>query len=348
MPSLIIDEKRGIVDIASQDMLEGEPSINPNLLKFIDSIIEDILPQKDFDHSYERSLSPYEHRVDFAAVEKALDSDAVKTDLAMRVPIRKVLDDLVMLIKNQDKVGGITQSFVQSLTLTTGPEAQKILGDYLLGIWRKGRELAIGELPPKIREKVGTRKFAGLEPVQAINFFQNLRPWLIKGIIDDELKKTARLELTEHLKGGRTLTETIGNLRSAWEPWIGDPEKVIPSGISGTPEDILQAYRLENIIRTEAIGALNSGRVIVADEVGDFIVGFSISAVLDERTTLVCQEADGLIIRKDDARIQRLTPPLHFQCRSIMVFLTSDDAPVEWSSEAELDKIARMIQPGFK
>jgi len=353
--SLIIDEKRGILDIASRDTLEGETSINPNLLKFIDSIIKDILPQKDFDHSYERSLSPYEHRVDFAAVEKALDSDAVKTDLAMRVPIRKVLDDLVMLIKNQDKVGGITQSFVQGLTLTTGPEAQKILGDYLLGIWRKGRELAIGELPPKIREKVGTRKFAGLEPVQAINFFQNLRPWLIKGIIDDELKKTARLELTEHLKGGRTLTETIGNLRSAWEPWIGDPEKVIPSGISGAPEDILQAYRLENIIRTESITSLSQGRAEIADEAGDFVVGYELSPILDERTSEICnrigdlQESDRpVMFRKDDPRSERLIPALHWNCRTIPIFVTSDDLPVRWSTEAELDSVVRLIPQGFK
>lgn len=290
--------------------------------------------------------SPYERRVDFAAIKKVLDDDQVGVDLAMRVPIRKVLDDLINLIKEQDKRGGITDSFVMGLALTTGPEAQRILGDYLLKVWKRGREIAINELPEKLHGKI--KKFAGLEPVQAINFFQNLRPWLVKGIIDDELKKVARLELTEHLKGGRTLTETIGNLRSAWEPWIGDPTKVLPSGITGTSEDILQAYRLENIVRTEAIGALNSGRTTIADEAGDFVLGFSISAILDDRTTLICQEADGVIIRKDDPRIQRLTPPLHFQCRSILVFITSDDVPIKWNSEAELDKIVRLIQPGFK
>src|SRR3990167_7367072 len=107
----------------------------------------------------QKQQSPAEKRVDFAAIEKALDADAVKTDLALRVPIRKVLDDLIGLIKNQNKAGGITQSFVQSLSLTTGPEAQKILGDYLLGIRRKGRDLAIGELPQKIREKVNVKRF---------------------------------------------------------------------------------------------------------------------------------------------------------------------------------------------
>src|SRR3989338_596298 len=104
-----------------------------------------ILPQTNKSHSYQQS--PAEKRVDFAAIEKALDGDAVKTDLALRVPIRKVLDDLIALIRNQDKAGGITKGFIQGLTLTTGPEAQQILGEYLLGIWRKWRELAAGELP---------------------------------------------------------------------------------------------------------------------------------------------------------------------------------------------------------
>lgn len=510
--------------------------------------------------SREYQQSPAERRVDFAAIKKALDDDQVRVDLALRVPIRKVLGDLIALIKRQDKAGGITDSFVMGITLTTGPEAQRILGDYLLKVWKRGRELAKNELPATVQrgikeytcdycgtihyheadtcahfafcptgegggidnscsptgeishgevlnvgdtviwntatgskeevnyrgksgndvvivtkdghqisvpaEKIsvlpeshpimakkiraafrdhlmntlgqagggevklrdgssrilsdnidpdnkdkypfrityigsdgvpsghdvlkdwdevvgnlaGIRKqileiktakhfdkiksFAGLEPVQAINFFQNLRPWLVKGIIDDELKKSARLELTEHLKGGRTLTETIGNLRSAWEPWIGDPTKVLPSGITGTAEDILQAYRLENIVRTEAITALSQGRAEIADEAGDFVVGFELSPILDvdthlplsqTRGSLPCNRIRDLIdmdrpvrFRKDDPRSVKLLPPLLYNCRTIEIFITSDDLPIRWSTEAELDSVVRLIPEGFK
>ena len=437
-------------------------------IKRIDSALREAVKTLDLgnslqSHSYQQS--PYEKRVDFAAVKKVLDEDAVKTDLALRAPIRKVLDDLIELMKRQDKFGGITDSFVMGITLTTGPETQRMLGDYLLGVWKKGRELAARELPvslrlrlkirdfefcptgegggidptcsptggevgkkdildivektsdrlsqmaafkvlhgigkasqgttvgrkrawnkvrrelsgkgitglrqievmedirKRIREKIAseknlshlTKQFAGLEPVQAINFFQNLRPWLIKGIIDDELKKSARLELTEHLKGGRTLTETIGNLRSTWEPWVGDPTKVIPSGISGTAEDILQAYRLENIVRTEAITALSQGRAEIGDEAGDFVVGYQLSPILDERTSEVCNRIGDLEeqgrpvqFRKDDPRAEKLTPALHYQCRTIPVFVTTDDLPVRWSTEAELDSVLRLVPEGFK
>ena len=327
--------------------------------KILDDLTEKLL-SKIAAHSYQKS--PYEKRVDFAAVKKVLDEDSVKVDLALRVPIRRTLDDLLERIKTRDNSGGINEWFVMGLTVDTGQAVQKILGDYLLGIWRKGRELAAGELPDKLKNKV--RKFAGLEPVQAINFFQNLRPWLIKGIIDDELKKSARLELTEHLKGGRTLTETIGNLRDAWEPWIGDPTKVVPSGITGMAEDILQAYRIENIVRTEAIGALSQGRAQIADEAGDFVVGFELSPILDVDTHLPLSESRGslpcnrirdlidmdrpVLFRKDDPRSVKLLPPLLYNCRTIEVFITTDDLPVRWSTEAELDSVVRLIPSGFK
>mgnify|MGYP001612065525 CR=1 FL=1 len=344
-PQEVVEELQEILDREEQEYLDE---------------VERLLGSEEKEFQYQQS--PAERRVDFAAIERVLDEDAVRTDLALREPIRKVLDDLIELIKRQDKAGGITDSFVMSLTLTTGPETQKILGDYLLGVWRRGRELAAKELPDKL--KGGIKKFAGLEPVQAIDFFQRLRPWLVMGIIDDELKRAARLELTEHLKGGRTLVETIGNLRAAWEPFVGDPTRVISSGVSGTPEDILQAYRLENIVRTESITALSQGRAEIADEAGDFVVGFELSPVLDvdthlplskTRGSLPCNRIRDLIdmdrpvrFRKDDSRAIKLLPPLMFNCRTIEIFITTDDLPVRWSTEAELDSVLRLVPEGFR
>lgn len=439
------------------------------------------------EHDYQRSLSKFEKRVDFAAIERIFDEDALKVDLEIRAEIKKTLKRIIEQIEQRAKTGGLNEQFVLALQVDTGTGIPRILGQYLTDVWRRGRDLALRELPEPVKKQVETVKrfelglaeciyckkalfhlpgqhdqcdhsvtgecvdkewqkitedmtadklnkiphgtrdeleripriilrvrsdaknlpaflhgsktgvfyalktkdgwlgfqrnvktgdflpqkhlfkpedyeliteetkklsvriFAGLEPTQAINFLQNLRPWLIKGIIDDELKKTTRLELSEHLKGGRTLTETIGNLRSDFEPFVGDPEKIIPSG-PGIPaaENILQAFRLENIIRTETNGALNIGRANVAEEVGDFILGFSLSAVLDLRTTLVCQEADGKTFPKGHALAIKLQPNLHWQCRTILVYVTSDDVPVTWSSDEELNYVVSLIPKGFK
>lgn len=285
-------------------------------------------------HDYQRSLSKFEKRVDFAAIERVFNEDALKVDLEIRAEIKKALKRIIDQIEQRAKTGGLNEQFVLALQVDTGTGIPRILGQYLTDVWRRGRDLALKELPETVKKAAEPiKRYAGLEPTQAINFLQNLRPWLIKGIIDDELKKTTRLELSEHLKGGRTLTETIGNLRADFEPFIGDPEKIIPSGL-GIPaaENILQAFRLENVIRTESITALNQGRLAVGDEAGDFVIGYEYSAILDERVTQqICAVLDGLKIRAGDGRLAKLNPPNHFQALAEGTLITTIEGkkPIE-------------------
>ena len=198
------------------------------------------------------------------------------------------------------------------------------------------------------------KRYAGFEPVQAINYLTS-KALVIKGLLDNELTEDFRILLLEHLKGGRTLSETIMDLRELFEPWIGDPTKVAPSGQVGintppgtkSPDNLLQAYRLENMIRTPIIEAYNQGRLAIGDAADDYVIGYEYSALLDTRTTEICLANDGLLIRKDDPRLIKLTPPVHYQCRSLLVYVTIDDTPVEWSDDEELDAAVSRIQEGF-
>ena len=60
------------------------------------------------------------------------------------------------------------------------------------------------------------------------------------------------------------------------------------------------------------------------------VQGFEFSAILDSRTTPVCQSLDGRVFRRDDPAVNELKPPRHFQCRSIFVPVTID-VPIEES-----------------
>ena len=195
----------------------------------------------------------------------------------------------------------------------------------------------------------------GFSPQLALDYFAS-RAVVLKGIIDDALLNQAKLRLMEYIKGGQTLNEMIGNLRAVFEPWVGDPTKIGPSGQVGigfppgtsAPENILMAYRLENIIRTETTTAMSQGRLAVGDAAGDYVIGYQLSAILDERTTLTCQTADGVMFRKEDPAAVKLLPPLHFMCRTVPIFVTTDELPVEWSTPAEIDAAVRLIPQGFK
>ena len=310
-----------------------------------------------------RALTKYEKRVDFKAIQAIFDKDSVSVDSQIRAELRKVRDSLLKRIEDADNAAQITSEFIAGLKLDTNQEVGRTLGDYLLGVWRKGRDLAFKELPFAVKVKVEpikqfekmTAYQTGLEPIDALNYFR-MRALILAGVIDDELLKQAKFELLEHLKGGRPLIETIGNLRSVFEPWVGDPTKIGPSGQIGigfppgtmAPENILMAYRLENIIRTESTTAMAQGRVAMGDAAGDYVIGYELSAILDQRTTVICQTADGLRFRKEDPAAVKLLPALHYQCRTVPIFITSDDLPVEWSSQAEIDKVVRLIPAGFK
>lgn len=198
------------------------------------------------------------------------------------------------------------------------------------------------------------RGYAGFEPRQAIDYLTT-KALVIKGLLDNELTEDVRQLLLEHLKGGRTLSETIMDLREMFEPWIGDPTKIAPSGQIGvntppgtkSPDNILQAYRLENMIRTPLNDAYNQGRLAIGDAAEDYVIGYQYSAILDSRTTKICEENDGLTIRAEDFRLRKLQPPCHFSCRSMLVYVTIDDAPIEWSDDGEIDDAVDRIQEGF-
>ena len=188
---------------------------------------------------------------------------------------------------------------------------------------------------------------ASFKPDVAGNYWRN-RALSIKGIVDDELTKQVKMEMFSHIRMGRSARETMGRIRDIFEPWVGDPSKIVPSGITRTPEDVLLPRRIELIVRMETATAVNEGRRMVAEAADDFVLGYAISAILDERTTEICWNADGVSFRIDDPRVAALSPPLHFNCRSILVYITTNDAPYEWSTEAELDRVVRSIPPEFK
>lgn len=76
--------------------------------------------------------------------------------------------------------------------------------------------------------------------------------------------------------------------------------------------------RLENIARTESTAAFNQGRLAMFRRNADFVIGVQFIAIIDDRTTDICRERDGLIMGLDDPRVAENTPPLHFQCRSVL------------------------------
>lgn len=315
-----------------------------------------------------RVLTKYEQRVDFAQAQKVLDASELAIKERLQKELEAVQETTLKWVK--DNGANLKASQISDFIIESPPELQQTLKDMFEVAWTDGRDAGVSELPIKIRKepKVQEIKTFGdylfmppwwedrviwsdralkvyanaFEPTEAIDAFDN-RAWLISDVISSTLQSQIRYELFEHLKGGRTLNETIGNIRQVFEPWVGDPSKLAPGS-----EDILSAFRIENIIRTETTWGYNQGRLAVADTAGDYVLGFQFSAIIDSRTTEVCRKADGLVLRKDAATTIKLTPPLFYQCRSLLIYVTQIDVPIEWSSEHEINAAIELIPKEFK
>jgi uncharacterized protein with gpF-like domain len=59
----------------------------------------------------------------------------------------------------------------------------------------------------------------------------------------------------------------------------------------------------------------------------DGVTGLRHVSTVDDRTTAICLERDGLQLPLDDPYWQSNTPALHFRCRSVLVPLTHDFEP---------------------
>ena len=298
-----------------------------------------------------RPLTPAEKRVDFAAIKKMFDEDALAVGLKLRAMLKATRDAALKLVEQQE-AAGLSADFAASIRLDVGQAFAKAVENYLMDVWRRNRDMAIAELPENVQKKIAVlKRFASAyKPDVAANYFR-ARSYFIKGIVDEDLTKKVKFEVFQHLKNGRGLSETLGNIREVLEPWVGDPSKIAPSGITRTAADILAGYRIENIIRTESADSMAEGRRAVAEAADDFVIGYELSPIDDDRNSVTCEfinDNGPIRFKTNDPRAVKLMPPLHWQCRTVPIFVTTNDVPVEWTDEATLDELVRLIPQEFK
>ena len=81
--------------------------------------------------------------------------------------------------------------------------------------------------------------------------------------------------------------------------------------------------QLETVVRTNTTAIVNQGKKAFGRANSDFVKGFQFHAVLDLRTTDICEQRDGKVFALNDPALDYNTPPLHFSCRSILDYIIS-------------------------
>ncbi len=157
-------------------------------------------------------------------------------------------------------------------------------------------------------------------PQAAIDWLEDYTPSLA-GNLSNSVLEDVREVMRDSLQKGSTLQERMNALRES----AGELSRMAES-------------RIESIARTEITRADTLGR-LSSMKSNDDVIGVEFSAVMDDRTTEMCQSRHGLVMRLDDPRLPENTPPIHPRCRSILMACTVYEYPDGLLTSHEFEEV---------
>ncbi len=193
-----------------------------------------------------------------------------------------------------------------------------------------------------VRDLLVKKTYASFNPRAATKWLADAAFW-VTDVLSTGLLSSAQGILVRGLKNGTATSVMMGELWEAFVPYLG----------SRVGEEVVTAHRLETIVRTNTTTAYNHGRLteMLGADVARFVDGVRYSAILDERTTEVCQFLDGKVFRLPAAQeeVELLLPPRHFNCRSIIVPIVvgSPIDPADVITAAEVARARVLSGAGF-
>lgn len=206
---------------------------------------------------------------------------------------------------------------MDNLTLPKPGAYERLLVAFVVEAYGAGMGHGQAEVDDLRRRQTRRARLAGPDgepvvPEGAVGFVRGRRD--LARFFEKDQAETVRRVLSEGLEQGQSLKQVMKSLEEALPGQMG-------------------RARLENIARTEATTAYNQGRLAMFLDSDGFIAGVEFMAILDARTTDICQHRDGLVFRLDDPAIRQNTPPLHYQCRSIL-----SPVPVTALKDSDLER----------
>lgn len=256
-------------------------------------------------HDHSLAFTRAIKRVDFAVIDNRSVAVVNKAATKVTEDMKAALSSIIETVKernpleNPDMVGElrIPAKFMSRI--------RKTIEAGLKEAWDLGGEHGRREL-----EKAQGKRFA-VDPLRlqgaAAQKFLESRSMTVAGDLADNMRKKVVTVVYNGIKAGWPITEIVDRIEE--EVGVG----VLP--------------HISTAIRTTTFEAINEARydLFASPEVADFVEALEFSAILDGRTTEICSHMDGRTYATTDAIWQTYEPPLHFNCRSLLVAVTSYD-----------------------
>lgn len=301
------------------------------------AIVQAAAPAHDHTHRL-AGPSKYDLRREF---DKAEDDAATEIDAVWRKIMPEVLSKIGTALWDtktgawKTRQPGAIRDAVTSAIRHRGQELRDTLTRSLEGRYEAGREFGKSVIAKHPRRGKAAAVVGTIEitPTQALDALRQ-GSFLALQKRYDVLAEDLYYEVYRTLRGDRTIRDAAAGVQS------------ILSARGFTYDQAL------TLVRTEMTRAYNEGRMGVwsefetadrdTDEPG-LIIGYRFNAVLDNVTTEECEARNGHVFEPGEVDV----PPLHFNCRSVLEPVYSDDpaedlADLRWSTRND------MPTPGFQ
>lgn len=280
----------------------------------IDPPFKDLVPEKE-KYAFKLPKGDYHKKVDFKALEARMDSDLDMVMSKFKLMKDEILEALSKELRRKKvtDLKGLSNLDNIKIPKSKRNKLQKILDEEMLRVFNDSSKRAQLELQ-KSEFNIKPDTFV-VQPAE--EFLKVLMAENFNFINDWEysLSKGARIAAIQAIKDGRAISDVI---------------EFINEELSGGSSVAMERYS-----RTKITEVMNKGRLAYFKD-SKVVAGYQYSAIMDGRTTGICAGLNGKIFKSGTEPV----PPMHFNCRSVLIPITiyEEFTPDESVGERGIDE----------
>lgn len=250
--------------------------------------------KKKFEIDLSSIKGSYAKKCDFSHMDDVMKAAVSKVMAESQPIVEDMFEDLYDQIQKKKIISTQNLERAETLSLKYKKKLQLIFKKHFRNTWSDGRVSARTEVKGAENEA----QFAADNiPHDEFLDFLDQETFQFIGDYEYAILKRVKTALVEAIKDGKSLSDVIGVLSDEGEK--------------------LSDTQIERFARTKTTEIFNKGRKAYFESTG-MVAAYQYSAILDDRTSDICEGLHNCIFELGSEP----TPPMHFNCRSILVPIT--------------------------
>lgn len=271
-------------------------------------------------------------RVDFKVIQRA--TETMEQDKAQ--PITALMYRMTRDAVDQLKVsmGNETIPSVK-FQKSDKQKLQRTVNSAIQDFWKVGQRHAENEI-----DKAKGLAFSMQADQERLKFiseeFFKIKSFKVAGKLTDDAIAIIEQVIANGVKGGKDFKTIELEIYQAMggAGFMSEEDYKAALGAAVDPELKNPQARIDTMLRTNGFEAVNEARYsyFTDPQLDGFVEALEYSAILDSRTTQICQHLDGHVHATNAAEWESYRPPNHYNCRSLLIPVTQID---NWSESDE-------------